>query len=64
MTFVIPNSEIVADQCQALATLVARHTESNGNLIYPTAIAQLSLSFSRSNESSLRLLSRCETSND
>lgn len=50
MTFVIPNSEVVADRCQALAALVARHTKPNGNLIYPTAIAPLS--FSRSNASS------------
>ncbi|MEH1833018.1 MAG: AraC family transcriptional regulator [Nostoc sp.] len=50
MTFVIANSEVVADQCQALATLVARHTEANSNLVYPTAIAPLS--FSRSNASS------------
>ncbi|MBN4005005.1 MAG: AraC family transcriptional regulator [Nostoc sp. LPT] len=50
VTFVIPNSEVVADQCQALAALVARYTEPNGNLVYPTAIAPLS--FSRSNASS------------
>ncbi|WP_445627806.1 AraC family transcriptional regulator [Nostoc sp. DSM 114167] len=50
MTFVIPNSEVVADRCEALAALVARHTEPNNNLVYPTAIA--SLSFSRSNASS------------
>ncbi|GAX44250.1 AraC family transcriptional regulator [Tolypothrix sp. NIES-4075] len=50
MTFVIPNSDVVADQCQALATLVARHTESGGNRIYPTAIAPLS--FSRSDADS------------
>jgi len=50
MTFVIPNSEVVADQCQALAALVARHTAPNGNLVYPTAITPLS--FSRSNASS------------
>ena len=50
MTVEIPNSDLVADQCQALAALVARHTGSSGNLIYPTAIAPLS--FSRSDASS------------
>ncbi|MEH1914604.1 AraC family transcriptional regulator [Nostoc sp.] len=44
MTVKIPNSDVVAEQCQALATLVARHTEPNGTRIYPTAIAPLSLS--------------------
>lgn len=50
MTVEILNSDLVADQCQALAALVARHTGSSGNLIYPTAIAPLS--FSRSDASS------------
>ncbi|MEG4318668.1 MULTISPECIES: AraC family transcriptional regulator [unclassified Microcoleus] len=44
MTAKIPNSDVVADRCQALAALVARHTESGGSLIYPTAIAPLSFS--------------------
>lgn len=43
MTVEIPNADVVT-QCQALAALVARHTESSGNLVYSTAIAQLSFS--------------------
>ena len=50
MTVEIPNSDVVVDQRQELAALVARHTESNGNLVYPTAIAQLS--FTRSDATS------------
>jgi AraC-like DNA-binding protein len=41
----ISNSDVIANQCQELATLVMRHTEGNG--IHPTAIDQLS--FGRSN---------------
>lgn len=51
MTVEIPNSDVVVDQCQALAALVTRHTESSGKFIYPTAIAPLS--FSRSDASSV-----------
>jgi AraC-like DNA-binding protein len=41
----ISNSDVIANQCQELATLVMRHTEGNG--VHPTAIARLS--FARSN---------------
>ena len=40
----ISNSDVIANQCQKLATLVIRHTEGNG--VHPTAIDQLS--FARS----------------
>lgn len=43
MTVKISNSDVIADRCQELATLVMRHTEANGNIIQPTAIAQLDL---------------------
>ncbi|MBD2309325.1 AraC family transcriptional regulator [Chroococcidiopsis sp. FACHB-1243] len=43
MTIEISNSDVIADRCQELATLVMRHTEANGNIIQPTAIAQLDL---------------------
>lgn len=36
----ISNAEVIANQCQELATLVMRHTEGNG--LHPTAIEQLS----------------------
>ncbi len=36
----ISNSNVIANQCQELATLVMRHTEGNG--LHPTAIDQLS----------------------
>ena len=40
----ISNSDVIANQCQELATLVMRHTEGNG--VHPTAINRLS--FARS----------------
>ena len=40
MTVEISTSEVIANQCQALATLVMRHTKGNG--LHPTAINQLS----------------------
>jgi AraC-like DNA-binding protein len=43
MTIEISNSDVIADRCQELATLVMRHTEANGNIIQPTAIAPLDL---------------------
>lgn len=45
MTVEISNSDVIANQCQELATLVMRHAEGNG--IHPTAIDRLS--FARSN---------------
>lgn len=36
----ISNSDVIANQCQELATLIMRHTEGNG--FHPTAINQLS----------------------
>jgi AraC-like DNA-binding protein len=44
MTIESSNSEVIANQCQELATLVMRHTEGNG--VHPTAINRLS--FARS----------------
>ncbi|WP_148125953.1 AraC family transcriptional regulator, partial [Chroococcidiopsis cubana] len=43
MTIEISNSDVIADRCQELATLVMRHTDANGNIIQPTAIAPLDL---------------------
>lgn len=43
MTVEIPNPDVITARCQELATLVRRHTESNGNIIQPTAIKQLDL---------------------
>ncbi|MDV2994910.1 MAG: HTH-type transcriptional activator RhaS [Chroococcidiopsis sp. SAG 2025] len=43
MTVEISNPDVIADRCQELAKLVMRHTESNGNGIHSTAIAQLDL---------------------
>lgn len=45
MTVEISHSDVIANQCQELATLVVQHTEGNG--MHPTAIDQLS--FARSN---------------
>lgn len=45
MTVEISKSDVNANQCQELATLIMRHTESNG--VHPTAINRLS--FARSN---------------
>lgn len=44
MTVEMSNSDVIANQCQELATLVMRHTGGNG--MHPTAIDQLS--FARS----------------
>ena len=44
MTVEISNSDVIADQCQELATLVMRHTEGNG--VHPTAIDRLSFACS------------------
>ena len=44
MTVEILNSDVIANQCQELATRAMRHTEGNG--VHPTAIDQLS--FARS----------------
>ncbi|MGL4880750.1 MAG: AraC family transcriptional regulator N-terminal domain-containing protein, partial [Waterburya sp.] len=41
MTVKTPNPDVIAARCQELATLVMRHTKSNGNGIHPTAIKQL-----------------------
>lgn len=43
MTIEISNSDVIADRCQELATLVMRHTDANGTIIQPTAIAPLDL---------------------
>jgi AraC-like DNA-binding protein len=43
MTVEIPNPDVISDRCQELATLVMRHTKSNGNGIHPTAINRLDL---------------------
>lgn len=48
MTVEISNSDMIANQCQELATLVMRHTEGNGTHL--TAIDRLS--FARSNATS------------
>lgn len=53
MTIEISNSDVIADRCQELATLVMRHTEANGNIIQPTAIAQLDLTRSDAVSSAL-----------
>lgn len=43
MTVEISNADVVANQCQALAALIAQHTDvSSSNLFHPTAIAPLS----------------------
>lgn len=46
MTVETSHPDVIAAHCQDLATLVMRHTEANGNTIYPTAIEPLS--FTRS----------------
>ncbi len=43
MTVKISNSDVIAERCKELATLVMQHTEANGNIIQPTAIEQLDL---------------------
>ena len=49
----ISNSDVIANQCQQLATLVMRHTE--GNALHATAIEQLS--FGRSDATSSAIYS-------
>ncbi|MEH2463471.1 AraC family transcriptional regulator [Nostoc sp.] len=53
MTIEISTSDGITDQCQELATLVMRHTESNG--VHPTEIDRLS--FARSNAMSAAIYS-------
>jgi AraC-like DNA-binding protein len=53
MTVKIPNPDVITARCQELATLVMRHTESNGNGIHPTAIEQLDLTRSDAVSTSL-----------
>lgn len=53
MTVEIFNSDVIANQCQELATLIMRHTEGNG--LQPTAIDRLS--FARSDTMSTKTYS-------
>ncbi|HEY9655780.1 MAG TPA: AraC family transcriptional regulator, partial [Crinalium sp.] len=58
MTLAIPKHRTAVNACQELAALVTRHTDGNGDGIYPTAISQLE--FLRESDTATAMRGVCE----